>query len=493
MTAANEKPKNTIRRALSLSFLQTAVGLVFTFGGVVIVSHILTPTEIGVFSVASGLVTLIHMLRDFGVSEFLVQEKELDERMVRTVFTVNLTIAWILGVALFALSGVAGRFYGNVGVTHVLEVLSLVFILLPFGTTTMALLQREMEFGKLVKIRIGENTIRSCAMVALAYAGFSYMSMAWSSLIGIVVMVTGCTIWGWRYRVRGLSLAHWRRVFHFGSNRTISDIASQIGGQSANLVIGRMLGMADTGLYSRGYGVVSMYNDRIVSAINGVAFPAFAREHRETGTAPQLFLRSLVYLTGISWPFFAAGIVLAFPIIRVLFGSQWGAAVPLMRWLCGAAIVGTLTYQCNQFLVALGRVRTVTRIEVQYQLARIGITIGAAFYSVAAVAAVQILVYVIATTLYYRKLRGYDALALGKCARALVPSLSVTVATCLVPAVVALWPGFIQLHMVTALCVAIAGGCIGWLLCVRLVRHPLLEELGRLAARFPRLQRIIYG
>jgi O-antigen/teichoic acid export membrane protein len=195
-------------------------------------------------------------------------------------------------------------------------------------------------------------------------------------------------------------------------------------------------------------------------------------------------LRSLVYLTGISWPFFAFSAFMAFPIIRILFGSQWDAAVPLMRWLCGAAIIGTLIYQCNQFFVAVGRVGTVTAIEIEYQLARLAIAIIAALYSVEAVAASQVLVYVIATALYYRKMHGYDALSVDKCAKALLPSAALTIASCIAPAVVVFWPGFVTSHMLPALVIAIAGGCAGWLLALTLVKHPLLGEIRHLTSRF---------
>ncbi|CAM5468453.1 hypothetical protein RLIN73S_06229 [Rhodanobacter lindaniclasticus] len=164
-----------------------------------------------------------------------------------------------------------------------------------------------------------------------------------------------------------------------------------------------------------------------------------------------------------------------------------------MRWLCAAAVVGTLTYQCNQFLVALGHVGTVTRIELQYQLFRVGVTIMAAYYSVAAVAAVQVLVYVVATALYYQRLRSYEPLSIRNCAGALTPSVAVTVTTCIAPAMVVAWPGLIEHRMVPALCVAIAGGCAGWLVGARIVRHPLLDEFRRIASRFPRCSRILFG
>lgn len=483
MPDESKKPVKSVRSALSLSLIQTLVAFVFSFAAITIISRLLTPAEIGVFSVAAGVLALVHMLRDFGVTEYLIQETTLDETMIRTVFTVNLIIAWVLAGIILLASGGIGRFFADTGVTQVLRVMSIVFFLLPFGTTTVAMLVRELEFGKLAKIRISESVIRSCTAVVLAYLGFSYMSMAWSSVVGISVLIVGCTIWGWQYRTKGFSLARWKRVLHFGSNRTVADIARQLGDQSANLVIGRMLGMADTGIYSRGYGVVNIYHTNFIGAIGSVAFPAFAREDREHDAAPELFLKSLVYTTGVSWPFFAAGILLAYPIINILFGNQWDAAVPLMQWLCGAALIGTLMYQCNGFLVALGRVGTVTRVEIEYQLARIGITIAAAFYSLEAVAAVQVVVYVIAVTLYYRELNVYAALSVRKCAKAVIPSAVVTLATCIGPAVVVFWPEFIARHLVPAFVVAFVGGGAGWLLGLVIVRHPLLREIQRVIAR----------
>lgn len=223
------KPKSSIRQALSLSFVQSFVSLILTFGAVIIVSHLLTPSEIGVYSVAAGLVALAHMLRSFGVSEFIVQEKQLDQPLIRTVFTINLLIAWALGIAMFACSGPIGKFYGDAGVASVLKVLSGLFMLMPFGAVAQAQMTREFEFDRLIKIRLSEIVARTFTVVGLAYAGFSYMSMAWASLGSIVVMLIGCAVWGGRYRVTGLSLQHWRRVLHFGSNRTLSDIAMQIG------------------------------------------------------------------------------------------------------------------------------------------------------------------------------------------------------------------------------------------------------------------------
>lgn len=469
-----------IRKALSLSFAQTCITFSLSVATIVILSRLLTPAETGVYSVAVGFVALVHMLRDFGVSEFIVQDPTLDNSVIRTAFTMNLLIAWCMAALLFAGSGLIGDFYGDHGVTRVTRVMCLVFVLLPFGTTHMALMRRSFRFDTILKIRIGEAAIRGGVTIALAYSGFTYMSMAWGSVAGMVAVILGCEVWGWKYRVRGVSLAQWRTVLHFGWNRTIADIVKQAGHQSANIIVGKMFGMSAAGFYSRGYGVVNIFVTNVVGAVGGVAFPAYARDHRENNTAPQLFLKSVVYLTGISWPFLAFSALMAFPIMRIAFGDQWDTAIPLMRWLCVAAMFGTLTFQCNGFFTAIGRYRDVTRLELQFQSSRIVITVLAAFHSLEAVAAIQILVYVIAALLYYRKVVEYETVRLRDVVVALVPSAVVTLSSSVVPlAVFGLWSGSPMQHYYAAFAVAAAGATIGWAAGLYLTRHPLLSEIQR--------------
>jgi len=475
--------KLSVRKSLFFSFAQKYTTFVFNLASVVIVSRLLTPKEIGIFSVAVGLAALANTLRTFGISDYLVQEKDLDQYMIRTSFTINLIFAWGLALILFAASWQVGLFFGDAGVGRVLRVQSGSFVLVPFGITAMALLKRNLAFTTLYKINTLSSLTSSGATIGLAYAGFSYMSMAWASLASMLVMVLSCVAWAREYRVGGLGLSGWRRILPFATKMTASDIAAQLGEQSANVVIGKMLGFADAGFYSRGYGPVNLFRDKVVAAIGMVAFPVFAIEHRERGAAPQLFLRALVYLTGISWPFFSFATLMAFPMTRILFGDQWDAAVPLMRWLCGAAIVGSLVYQCNNFLVAVGRVGAASAIEIQYQVVRLGLAVVAALYSVEAVAASQVLVYAVAAILYYRKIRDFEALSLARCARALLPSMVITITTCVVPALILFWPGLLARHLLSTFAVAALGGGAGWLLGMIAVNHPLLEEIRRVASR----------
>lgn len=468
----------SVRRSLVLSFARQYTTLLFAVPTVMILSRLLTPTQVGVYSVAAATTTMIHMLRDFGVSEYLVQEKDLNDAVARSAFTINLIIAWALAVILFVSSPWIAAFYREPGLSLVLWVLSINFILLPFGSTVTALLTRSMQFGILYRINLGQQFVQSSITVALAALGFGYMSPAWGSVAGMGATVVGCFVWGRAYRVRGLGLTRWRSVARFGLQQTFGDIMNKLGFYAPDFVIGRVLGFADVGLYSRGYGLINLFQARVMGAISAVAFPAFARNHHSERGVRGLYLQSLTYVTGIALPFMTFAALMAFPIIRIMFGPQWDAAVPLLRLLAVAAFVYMLVPQFGQLFTGIGKVGVVTATTTVTQIFRIGILIPAAFYSLEAAAASQVLVSAAAVLFKYGFARKYTAITGHDLLKALLPSLGLTAAAALVPAVVyGLMPISGPADLWLSLIVAGTGGGSGWLLGAWLLKHPLWLEM----------------
>jgi O-antigen/teichoic acid export membrane protein len=467
----------SVRRSLVLSFARNYTNLLFSVGTVMILSRLLTPAQIGVYSVAVATTTVIQMLRDFGVSEYLVQEKELNNAIARSAFTVNLLIAWSLAIIVFFSSPWIAAFYREPGLGLVLEVLSINFVLLPFGSTVNALLTRSMQFGILYKINFGWLVVRAGTTVTLAYLGFGYMSPAWGSVAGMAASVLGCFVWGRAYRIRGFGLTHWRAVTRFGMQQTVSGIVGQLGSYAPDFVIGRTLGFADVGLYSRGQGLINLFSTKIGSAIAAVSFPAYAHRHHKSSDAHRFYLKTLTFVTGIALPFAACAALMAFPIIHIMFGDQWYRAVPILRLLAVAMFFNNLTPQFAKFFTATGRIGVVTGMTVFVQVLRVGILIPAAFYSLEAAAASQIVVAIVSTCIQCGLLKKYAAITLRDLWVALSPSLWLTVVTALVPTVVFVLMPNSGIDLWLSLIFSVVGGGAGWLIAAWMVKHPLWFEL----------------
>jgi hypothetical protein len=138
--------------------------------------------------------------------------------------------------------------------------------------------------------------------------------------------------------------------------------------------------------------------------------------------------------------------------------------------------INNLTPQFAQFFTATGRVGISTSMTVFTQVLRVGILIPAAFYSLDAVAASQILVAVLSTSIQCTLLRKYTAITFRDLLEALSPSLGLAVATGLVPAVVFVLMPNSGPNLWWSLTCSVFGSGAGWLIAAWMLRHPLWFE-----------------
>ncbi|MGN8199905.1 lipopolysaccharide biosynthesis protein [Salinisphaera sp. RV14] len=476
--SSDAKPKPaTVRVALLFSGAQQYTQLLITVPSIMILSRLLTPAQIGVYSVAIAFFNLVHMLRDFGTTEYLVQVENLDQETKRSAFTVTLIIAWTLAALLFLASPYVAEFFREPGLGAVLRILSITYLLLPIGSTTGALLVREMQFAIRYKINITAAVIQTGVTILLAWRGWGYYSPAWGAVAGMVATVVGCLYWGREYRVRGFSLQNWRDVAQFGWKKTLGTMMNQAGEAAPDFVIGRMLGFVDVGMFSRGYGLVRMFNDNISGAIGSVSYSAFSREHRDGGGAGALFLRAITYITGVGLPFLGFAALMAFPIIRIFFGNQWDTAVPILRCLAISSALALLVLQYQNLLTAVGRVGLATLWMTAWQIITISALVGGAFFGVVWVAVALVPATAVAVIGVLAGLVLYTDITFRDYALALVPSLMLA-GFALAPVILlrVLWPPTAD-HLWSPLICAGAALAIGAIFGAWLVDHPLWREV----------------
>src|SRR5262245_2194053 len=99
------------RRALATVLLESNVKFVIGMVSVVVLARLLTPAQIGVFSIAYGFSAIAHIFREMGVNTYIIQERELTRDRLRAAFTVSLVMAWTVAAVMAAVSGWFAKFY----------------------------------------------------------------------------------------------------------------------------------------------------------------------------------------------------------------------------------------------------------------------------------------------------------------------------------------------------------------------------------------------
>lgn len=473
-------PSLSLRRSLVVATAHRMASFIINLAMVVIVSRVLTPAQIGVFSASMAVIAFGHMIRDFGIGGYIIQEKELTKEKLSAAFTLALCVSW--GIAAILVLGRAplSRFYHDREVSTVLLILSANFILLPFATPVMSLFSREMRFVAIMLSDLLGSTARAGVSVALAISGYGVASLAWGSLTGTAAMTIAVLILRPERGIYSINLEHIKHVFRFGSTVFGSNVIRTIATDSSPIIIGRMLGLASAGFYSRAEGLVNIVGTYLVQGIKEVALPAFAHEHRTGSNLALLYLQRQQMLTGIAWPVLAFLAIEANPLIMVFYGQQWQASVAPTRYICLANAFSMILPIADATLFAMGRVGTILRLVTLRTVMVVAAFVIGGFYDLDRLAAFQIMPAVVGAALYSIAVARASALDQRKMFRTFLPSLLVSagVTAVLLASNSVVWS--LQIGLFTSLSLCAATGTGGYVLLLWLSRHPLWDELLRL-------------
>ncbi len=360
-----------VRRSLVYAAAQSYFGVALQLVSTVVLSRILTPTDVGVFAVATVFAALATNFRDFGIAEYLIQAKQLSRDNIRAAFAVNIGMSWAMGLAMFLGAGPAADFYRSEVMADVMRVQAFNFLLIPFGAINQAWFRREMNFKPLLVGGMLSETVSLVLAISLALRGFGPMSLAWSSLAGVAVTVLVSMLYRPAHFPRWPGLKGVREVLHFGSFASGIYVLAQLGRGAPELVIGRAQGMADVAVFSRAGGLVQLFRQLVLKAVMPVCLPYFAKSVREEQSVNRAYIRSIAIFTGIGWTFLGFLALEAFPAIRIMYGDQWLASVPLAHVLCIAGAVEMVHYLAKEALLSHGLVKLATRLQLLLQITQI--------------------------------------------------------------------------------------------------------------------------
>ncbi|MBY0341747.1 MAG: oligosaccharide flippase family protein [Rhodocyclaceae bacterium] len=346
---------NTLRKKILLQFFVSNGATAASFGLSIVLARLLSPSEIGIFSMTAIAVSFAHVFRDFGVVSFIKQQKELNSDVIASATGVLITTSWAIAAVLYLLSSYWANWFEEPGIEQVMHVLALGFVFIPFGAIPQAVLTRNFEVGKQAIVTIVSTTIYITVAIVLALNDFSYMSMAWANLVNI--LVSGACYIALRPPevTMRVSLQQWRRVVDFGTGAMLTSSLKAIDLALPDILLGKMSGAHQVGLFSRANSTVNILNHIAGPTINYVALPYLARVHHGGHDMAAELKRVIAYISGIFWPALALTAVLAEPIIVLLYGEAWRESATAMVWLCLACTAQTAFSLTQPALTGIGR------------------------------------------------------------------------------------------------------------------------------------------
>ena len=337
---------------------------VLKFGSTIVLARLLIPEDYGLIGMATVVVGFVEYFKDLGLSAATIQRQQINHQQVSTLFWINLAIGCLVAVTVALLAPAIATFYQEPRLKAVTCALAINFI---FGGLTVqhqALLRRQMQFSSLAKIEIIAMAVGVVAAIITASLGWGYWALV------VMLMATSMTnaigVWiacSWRPGLpkRNCGVGS---MLAYGGNLTGFGLVNYFSRNLDNILIGRVWGSGQLGLYAQAYKLLLLPIQQINNPINSVALPTLASLQTEPQKYSRYYYKAILLITTLGMPIVAFMFATADQLILLILGKQWLGAVPIFKYLMPAAFVGTFNVAAGWVYQSLGRTDRQFRIGI---------------------------------------------------------------------------------------------------------------------------------
>jgi len=249
------------------------------FGATFLLTVFLSPSVFGVFYVVSACISFLSYFSDIGLAAALIQKKEtLTNEDLTTTFTIQQGLVLTLCSVMLLLSSPIGTFYKlDESGLWLFRSLIVSFFLSSLKTIPSVLLERKLDFNKLVIPQIVETIGFYGLSVLLAWRGFGIASFSWAvlfrAIIGLVVLYS---IAPWKISI-GISMPIAKKLLHFGIPFQFNSILALAKDDLMTIFLGKVLTFTEVGYIGWAKKWAEVPLRLIMDSVIRVTFPTFSR------------------------------------------------------------------------------------------------------------------------------------------------------------------------------------------------------------------------
>ena len=347
----------------------------------IVLARLLTPEDYGCIGMLMIFIALSNTFIDGGFGSALIQKKEPTSVDYSTIFYWNIFLSIILYGVLFITAPFIASFYRMPLLAPVLRLMGLVLFFKAFCIIQANQTRKQLQFRKLAIINVISSVLSLVLAIVAAYKGLG----VWSLVIQQLALDLFNAIFYWiASKWRPLFVFSWesiKELFRFGGFMLLSNLFSSFSNEIQGLLVGRMFNPATMGLYSQAYRLEGSAATATSSIIDQVTYPVLASLQDDKDSFIAALKRFIQIPAFVCSLIMMIMIVVAKPLIILLFSQKWVDCVSYFQILCTAGLAVCLQGSANNAIAAVGKSKvlmtwTIVKRSLTIVLCMAGIWIG---------------------------------------------------------------------------------------------------------------------
>jgi teichuronic acid exporter len=388
---------------------------ILSFLSSIILSRLLVPSEYGLIALITVFTGFIGQFSDAGLS-YIIIRSDYKELFYSTIHYLAVIIGVVLTIVVIALAYPIALFYKNPLLFWPTIVMSSSFILRSLITVPFGILSKQLKFNSLGIIDLVCIILEISSMIILAYFRFSYWSLVIAPVLGnIVRIIMYRRLTGVRLKIlkRKYLAVGFRQAKSIIGNLTGFNMLNYWARNSDNLIIGKVYGARDLGIYDRAYKLLNLFLGVITNLFGKVLMPSLKDHGDKGGDINKEYLNTLGVISVLNYPVCVILIFFAKPLVRLLWSDAWIEVADLLPYIGILILTQTLNSTTGNIFILYKKENVLMKIGIPTNIMIIVAIAWGSIYSMVHVLRFYALVFIIIDipfVMYYgfKKSFGFD-------------------------------------------------------------------------------------
>lgn len=363
----------TVARGVSWKVGGRGIGQLTTLGSFLVLAAFLPPEAFGIVAVGMVIITVTTLLMESGTGGAIIVAKGLTASDLRGSIARNFVIGLSFTVAVALLADPLVRTFAEGADPAVLQVMMASVAIGSLGIVPLALLDKTFRFKRRAQLSVVAAVVSSLLAIAVAVAGGGVWALvvkhvANQGLLTVLAWVAIRDVWPRGGRLPGEA----RRMRRTGATWFLLMAAANFVAFSLDsLVVGRVAGVRDLGLYSVAFALAFAPLRQVSWEVGAALLPSFAATP-DAAQVRRRVVKSVRLMALLLTPFVPPAIVLAPEVIPALLGERWSGMVVPFQIMFAVGVAHGVLNVLAEALAGTGHAAFRGKVDITWALATVG-------------------------------------------------------------------------------------------------------------------------
>lgn len=343
----------------------------------IVIGRALEPAAFGLVALAAGIVAILAVVSDSGLSTYIVRAEELDDATISTAYWTSLMVSAALFVAAMLVAPGIGWLFGQPDLVPIVRALAVSLLLTGAASIPAALLRRSFAFGQLAVRDVLAATVSAVAGVTAALNGLG----AWALVIQLLTYnatdMTAILVLS-RFRPKARIVPGLLRpMLSFGARMLTVDLLVNARDRGEEFILG-LMGSAMVGKWSASTRLVSYVQSVGTQIVSAVSTTTLARLQSDRDRLVRGYSISMATAAALIYPLLGYFFVASDQLVPLLLGTQWAAISPIAAIAALSGMVAVFSYFDRSMFAVIDRLDVEVLLVAGIVALHLAVTVAAA-------------------------------------------------------------------------------------------------------------------